>query len=87
MSLISRLFILLAVLTAVYAALSLYSRERCRAKLKKRWHDRGLTGDRDAFIQRGLRQYRRSFRRRLILLVYAVPLGAIVLLIYMMNFR
>ena len=58
-----------------------------RAKLKRRWIDKGLTGDRAAFIQRGLRQYDRSFRRRLILLVYIVPLGLIALVIYMVNFR
>lgn len=86
MVLIYRLFILLAVLTVIYGAVSLYSREMRCAKLKKRWRDKGLTGDRDAFIQRGLKQYDRSFRRKLILLVYVIPLGAIALLIYTMNF-
>ncbi|MBY6136033.1 hypothetical protein AB9K35_19500 [Leisingera sp. XS_AS12] len=78
--------ILLVVLTLVYGAVSLYSREARRAKLKRRWKDKGLTGDRAAFIQRGLKQYDRSFRRRLILLVYIVPLGALALLIYVINF-
>ena len=83
-----RLFLLLSlVLTLIYGAVSLYSRERRRAKLKRRWKDRGLTGDRRAFIQRGLYQYDRSFRRRLILLVYILPFGAIALVIYMINFR
>ncbi len=86
MVLFSRLFILLVVLTVIYGAVSLYSREVRRAKLKRRWRDKGLTGDRDAFIQRGLKQYDRSFRRRLILLVYVLPLGAIALLVYTMNF-
>lgn len=80
-------FFLMIALTVVYGAVSLYSREMRRAKLKRRWADKGLTGDRAAFIQRGLRQYDRSFRRRLILLVYAVPLGMIALVIYMVNFR
>lgn len=80
------ILILLAVLTVVYAAVSLYSREMRRAKLKRRWKDKGLTGDRAAFIQRGLKQYDRSFRRRLILLVYIIPLGALALLIYVINF-
>lgn len=86
MVLIYRLFILLAVLTVIYGAVSLYSREMRRAKLKKHWRDKGLTGDRDAFIQRGLKKYDRSFRRKLILLVYVIPLGAIALLVYTMNF-
>lgn len=82
-----RLLLLLFIgLTVVYAAVSLYSREVRRAKLKQRWKQKGLTGDRKAFIQRGLHQYDRSFRRRLILLVYIIPLGAIALLIYVINF-
>ncbi|UWQ50179.1 hypothetical protein [Leisingera caerulea] len=80
------LLILMVVLTVAYGAVSLYSREVRRAKLKRRWKDKGLTGDRAAFIQRGLRQYDRSFRRKLILLVYIVPLGAIALLVYVINF-
>ncbi|APG45994.1 MULTISPECIES: hypothetical protein [Phaeobacter] len=78
--------ILLVVLTVIYGIVSLYSREVRRAKLKRRWAEKGLTGDRSAFIQRGLHQYDRSLRRRLILLVYVVPLGAIALLVYVMNF-
>ncbi|MGR3761614.1 hypothetical protein ACUXV3_16020 [Roseobacteraceae bacterium NS-SX3] len=82
-----RLFLILViVLTVIYGAVSLYSREVRRAKLKRRWKDKGLTGDRDAFIQRGLKQYDRSFRRKLILLVYIIPLGAIALLVYVINF-
>jgi hypothetical protein len=57
-----------------------------RAKLRRRWQQKGLTGDRAAFIQRGLRQYDRSFRRKLILLVYIIPLGALMLLVYVINF-
>ncbi|WP_027244835.1 hypothetical protein [Leisingera daeponensis] len=80
------ILILFVVLTVAYGAVSLYSREVRRAKLKRRWKDKGLTGDRAAFIQRGLRQYDRSFRRKLILLVYIIPLGAIALLVYVINF-
>ena len=80
-------FFLMITLTVLYGGVSLYSREMRRAKLKRRWVEKGLTGDRAAFIQRGLRQYDRAFRRRLILLVYAVPLALIALVIYMVNFR
>ncbi|UWQ79987.1 hypothetical protein K3725_02990 [Leisingera sp. S132] len=80
------ILVLLVVLTVVYAAVSLYSREMRRLKLKRRWKEKGLTGDRAAFIQRGLKQYDTSFRRKLILLVYIIPLGALALLIYVINF-
>lgn len=77
---------LFVVLSVIYGGVSLYSRERRRAKLKQRWNDKGLTGGRRAFIQRGLKHYDHSFRRRLILLIYILPLGAIALVIYVINF-
>ena len=45
-----------------------------------------LTGDREAFVQRGLKKYDNSFRRKLILGVYVVPLGIIAFLVYYSNF-
>lgn len=79
-------FFLMFVLTVVYGILWFYSRQMHRAKLNRRWADKGLTGDRAAFIQRGLRQFDRSVRRKLLLLVYIVPLSLIALVIYMVNF-
>jgi hypothetical protein len=78
--------LLLIILTLIYGGVSLYSRERRRAKLKQHWAVKGLTGDRQSFIQRGLKQYDHSLRRRLILLVYILPLSAIALVIYVVNF-
>lgn len=78
--------VLLVGLTVIYGVVSLYSRERRRARLKRRWAEKGLTGDRRAFIQRGLKRYDHSLRRRLILLVYILPLSAIALVIYVVNF-
>lgn len=77
---------LLVVLTVIYVALSLYSRSVRRGKLEAHWQRKGMTGDRDAFIRRGLEKYDASFRRKLIWGVYIVPLGAIMLLIYVSNF-
>lgn len=77
---------LLVVLTVVYLCVSIYSRRARRDKLETRWRDKGMTGDRDAFISRGLKKYDASLRRKLILGVYVVPLGLIALLIYVTNF-
>ncbi|MFA3916498.1 hypothetical protein [Ruegeria hyattellae] len=77
---------LLVVLTVVYVCLSLYSRHVRRGKLEARWQEKGMTGDRDAFVRRGLKRYDASFRRKLILGVFVVPLGLIGLLIYITNF-
>ncbi|WP_170565153.1 hypothetical protein [Ruegeria atlantica] len=77
------LFILLTIL---YVGVSIYSRRVRRGKLIAHWEKKGMTGDRDAFIQRGLKKYDGSFRRKLILGIYVVPLGLIAILIYVSNF-
>ncbi len=77
---------LLIVLTVLYVGVSIYSRWVRRGKLIAHWDKKGLTGDRDAFVQRGLQKYDASFRRKLILGIYIVPLGVIAILIYVTNF-
>lgn len=77
---------LLIILTIVFIVISVWSRNVRRNKLEAYWDERGLQGDRDDFIRRGLRQYDRSFRRKLIWLVYIVPITTIVGLVYVMNF-
>ncbi len=77
---------LLIVLTVLYVGVSIYSRRVRRGKLIARWEKKGMTGDRDAFVQRGLKKYDGSFRRKLILGIYVVPLGLIAILIYVSNF-
>lgn len=84
--LIRLLFILLIVLTVVYVLVSLYSRAVRRSKLRQHWKQKGLSVDRDTYVRRGLKRYDGSIRRKLILLVYIIPLGAIALLVYVMNF-
>lgn len=74
------------VLTVIYFGISIYSRSARRRKLLKEWQDTGRPGDKDAYIETGLSQYERSLRRRLIWLVYIVPVTVIVLIIYLMNF-
>ena len=77
---------LLIILTVIYVGLSIYSRLVRRRKLIAHWEKKGLDGDRDAFLERGMRQYDNSFRKKLLLGVYVIPLGAIALLIYITNF-
>ncbi len=76
----------LVVLTVIYICLSLYSRSVRRGKLKAQWDREGMTGDRDAWIDKGLRDYDGSLRRKLILGVYIVPVTLVIVLIYFMNF-
>ncbi|MCE8005578.1 hypothetical protein [Aestuariivita sp.] len=80
------LFIVLVVLTIVYACLSLYSRSVRKGKLEERWAQEGMPGDRETFVREGLEEYDGSIRRKLILGVYIIPLTLIAVLIYVTNF-
>lgn len=74
------------VLTVIYVVVSIWSRQVRRRKLKARWKEEGMTGDRDAFIREGLEDYDDSFRRKLILLVYIIPVALVITIIYVTNF-
>lgn len=73
-------------LTVVYVLVSLYSASIRREKLEDRWEAEGRPGDRDAYVERGMRAYRKSFRRKLIVLVYVIPIIAVSVLVYLLNF-
>jgi hypothetical protein len=73
-------------LTVLYVIVSIYSRSVRREKLEKRWEEEGRPGDREAYVAEGLARYDGSFRRKLILAIYVVPLLATGVTIYVMNF-
>ncbi|NCQ24578.1 MAG: hypothetical protein COW54_11365 [Rhodobacteraceae bacterium CG17_big_fil_post_rev_8_21_14_2_50_63_15] len=77
----------LILLTAVYLGVSWYSRRSRRRKMEADWEATGRPGDRDAYIGEGMAQYEASLRRRLIWLVYIVPVSVIAVIIFMTNFR
>ncbi len=66
--------------------LSIWSRSVRREKLEEEWDGEIRTGDRDAFIEEGLRAYDRSLRRKLILGVYVIPVLFVLGMIYLMNY-
>lgn len=80
------LIVAFVILTVIYAALSLWSRHVRRGKLREAWIEDGRVGDRDAYVQAGLRDYDGSLRRRLILLVYVVPMAAVAAIVYLVNY-
>ncbi|MCA0907805.1 MULTISPECIES: hypothetical protein [Ruegeria] len=80
------LLILLVIQTIAYVGLSFYSRGIRRRKLENWWDEKGKTGNKEAFVERGLHVYDNSFRRKLILGVYIVPWVAIGALIYIVNY-
>ncbi len=73
-------------LTVIYVALSLYSRSVRRAKLRQEWEDEGMEGDKDDWVQAGLKEYDNSLRRKLIFGVYIIPLAVIGTIIYLVNY-
>ena len=84
---LARLVIICFVLmTVVYVAVSLWSRSVRKRKLAREWDEEIREGDRDAFIDEGLKSYSHSLRRKLILLVYIVPILLIGVIVYLVNF-
>lgn len=82
------ILILFVGLTVAYAVVSLYSRSVRKEWLERQWDEAPQSSDpaaREAFIDRGLAEYRTSLRRRLILLVYVVPVVFIVILLWITN--
>ncbi|MBT9384192.1 hypothetical protein KM176_10005 [Pseudooceanicola sp. CBS1P-1] len=80
------------VLSVIYAAVSLWSRHKRRRKLTRDWTDEhGDIPEDDAeeedFVEKGLDAYDGSFRRRLILLIYIVPVVIVAIIIYAQNYR
>jgi len=75
------------VLSVVYICLSLYSRSVRRDKLEREWDEEIQQGDRETFVEAGLREYDGSLRRKLVLGVYIVPLTVISVIIYLTNFH
>jgi predicted permease len=73
------------ILTAIYICLSFYSRSIRRQKLRQEWDEEGMTGDKDRFVDQGLKDYDGSLRRKLILGVYVIPVVIIGTIIYVVN--
>ena len=78
-------------LSAIYWLVSVYSRSVRREKLEKQWDTDPLPDasreDRDAYIEQGMVEYEQGFRKKLILLVYVVPIVFIVTIFILTNFN
>lgn len=73
-------------LSVLYVAVSLWSRAVRARKLRREWEEGDRITDRDAYIRDGLRDYEGSFRRKLILLIYILPVAAVAVIVYVTNF-
>jgi hypothetical protein len=75
----------LIFLTIVYVALSWYFRAEHRRRMERDWEEAGRPGTREAYVAAGMEQYEQSLRRKLIWLVYVVPVTAVLVIIYVTN--
>ena len=80
-------FVLLSV---VYVIVSIYSRSVRREKLEKDWDSDpdklgAESSERDAYIKAGLNAYRHILRRKLIVLVYIIPMAVVLATAYAVN--
>lgn len=73
-------------LTVIYWLLSIYFRSVERERLEKDYDRGGIEGTRDGHVARGLAEYERSLRRRLIGLVFVIPTAVVAALVWILNF-
>jgi Ca2+/Na+ antiporter len=77
-------------LTVVYVLVSIYSKSVRREKLEKEWdtdpaREDAPEADRTTFIETGMEAYRHGLKRRLLWLIYIIPMIVFVAIIYFVN--
>lgn len=75
------------VLTLIYLLVRIYARSLRREALEKRFARGGIEGTRDDYIRKGLAEYEKSLRRRLLWLVYIIPVAVMAVTIYLVNYH
>lgn len=79
------LLMVLVVLVAIHLTLRLWLRLRERRRLAQEWEAGPQEGDREAFLDRGMAEYDRSLRKRLLWLTIVLPMAGLMLLLYLLN--
>ncbi|PHS38289.1 MAG: hypothetical protein COA91_08555 [Robiginitomaculum sp.] len=82
---IRNIVIIFVLLSIIYVILSLVSRFKQRAKLKIEYDASKPDTAKDEFVAKGMQKYARSFRSKLFLGVYVIPLIIFVGLLYLAN--
>lgn len=84
----ARLIILgLIGLTVLYWLVRIYGRSLRREALEKEWDGAPGAGTREAFVEDGMARYEKSLRRKLVWLVYILPITAAIVVIVLMNYH
>ncbi len=78
--------ILLVVLTVIYFCLVFYFRAGEKDRLRAEWARDQPPLPEHTYVENGLRDYQGSLKRKLLWGVYIIPISAICLLIYLVNY-
>jgi len=73
-------------LVVIYVLMSIYSKSVYRENLEKKWEAEVKTGDRDAYVAKGMQDYQSSLRKKLVWLVFIIPIVVVTGLVYVINF-
>ena len=79
------LFLFFVVLVAIHLVARVWLRLRERRRLAVEWEAGGQIGDREDFMDRGMAEYDRSLRKRLLWLTIVLPMAGLALLLYLVN--
>ncbi len=81
----------LLVLSGVYLLVAVYSRSVRREKLEKHWDAAPPEGqgdtERAAYIENGMRDYEHGLRKKLLWLVFIIPMTLFAVTVYLVNFQ
>lgn len=78
-------FFMLIGSSIAYVALSVYFRSTRREALEDRWRDEGMQGDRDAWIEAGMKAYAGSLKLRLLWMIYILPMVVFTVIFFYNN--
>ena len=74
-------------LSVVYLVLRIYARSLRREALEREFDAGGIAGTREHYVAAGLARYEGSLRRRLLWLVYIIPMVLMAVTIYLVNYH
>lgn len=77
-------FVLIGSMIA-YFLLLIYARSIRREALEKRWAESDRQGSLDAYVKAGMARYEKGLRRRLLWLIFILPLVAISVIFFYSN--
>lgn len=83
---IRNIVIIFAILSAVYAVLTVTANIRQRQKLRADYHGNADVETKSDYIERGLREYNRSIKPKMLLSVYLIPFIVLVTLIWLAQY-